>query len=345
MLALAGDHKPIALAEVGTMPTLEILARQPRWTYMMMWSGSAEGSNTPAQLQTIFHAPNIVDRGDPRLSVPIVAPPGPVAPVDIGATSAARAMLAKFSSASSAGNALSPGASQNLPDVPIVEIAVADATATDIIERVRAARGAAQLPLLRWTPLSPTGKDGAALDDFEWSELRHAGTSLHSQWQGEVEQFARLLESLQKQDLPVLVSAMPEANSDAQWWSAHPGPEGYQALLRDVQQSLEAHHLHNIVSVWEVSLSGPDRTGARRGLPIGDFFPGPLSADLILIDQPNDVSIQGWTMRMAREFAGPKPLGVRTSSAKDVSVGSFDFVVTPSSGAPRATNASFIQKH
>lgn len=36
LLALAGD-KPIALGEVGRMPTLEILRSQPRWTWFMSW--------------------------------------------------------------------------------------------------------------------------------------------------------------------------------------------------------------------------------------------------------------------------------------------------------------------
>jgi len=36
LLALAGD-KPIALGEVGTMPSLDILRQQPRWTWFMSW--------------------------------------------------------------------------------------------------------------------------------------------------------------------------------------------------------------------------------------------------------------------------------------------------------------------
>jgi mannan endo-1,4-beta-mannosidase len=36
LLALAGD-KPIALGEVGSLPTPEILRRQPRWTWFMFW--------------------------------------------------------------------------------------------------------------------------------------------------------------------------------------------------------------------------------------------------------------------------------------------------------------------
>ncbi len=36
LLALA-DEKPVALGEVGTMPTLELLRKQPRWTWFMSW--------------------------------------------------------------------------------------------------------------------------------------------------------------------------------------------------------------------------------------------------------------------------------------------------------------------
>jgi mannan endo-1,4-beta-mannosidase len=62
-LALAGS-KPIALAEVGAMPTVDVLARQPRWAYFMIWRGFAEEANSPEQLQTIFSAPNVLNRGD-----------------------------------------------------------------------------------------------------------------------------------------------------------------------------------------------------------------------------------------------------------------------------------------
>lgn len=41
LLALAGD-KPIALGEVGALPTPEILSSQPRWTWFMAW-GDAGG--------------------------------------------------------------------------------------------------------------------------------------------------------------------------------------------------------------------------------------------------------------------------------------------------------------
>jgi mannan endo-1,4-beta-mannosidase len=62
-LALAGS-KPIALAEVGAMPTVDVLARQPRWAYFMIWRGLAEEANSLQELQKIFNAPNVLNRGD-----------------------------------------------------------------------------------------------------------------------------------------------------------------------------------------------------------------------------------------------------------------------------------------
>ncbi len=69
MLALAGN-KPIALAEVGAMPTLEVLARQPRWAYFMIWRGFETKGNSPEQLQAMFRAKNLLSRGDARFSAP-----------------------------------------------------------------------------------------------------------------------------------------------------------------------------------------------------------------------------------------------------------------------------------
>jgi mannan endo-1,4-beta-mannosidase len=62
-LALAGS-KPIALAEVGAMPTVDVLATQPRWAYFMIWRGFAEGANSPQELQKVFSAANVLNRGD-----------------------------------------------------------------------------------------------------------------------------------------------------------------------------------------------------------------------------------------------------------------------------------------
>ncbi|HEY0759399.1 MAG TPA: glycosyl hydrolase [Acidisarcina sp.] len=94
MLALAGN-KPVALAEVGVMPTLEVIAKQPRWAYFMMWSGSAEG-NPPELLQANFHAPNLLTLGDPPLAKYVPTSPSGrhfAEAVSHNATPQARALL------------------------------------------------------------------------------------------------------------------------------------------------------------------------------------------------------------------------------------------------------------
>jgi mannan endo-1,4-beta-mannosidase len=72
MLRLAGG-KPIALAEVGKLPSLEVLNRQPRWTYFMSWSEFIQNANTPEQAKAVYNAPRILTRDDPRLAVPMAA--------------------------------------------------------------------------------------------------------------------------------------------------------------------------------------------------------------------------------------------------------------------------------
>ena len=56
-----------ALAEVGELPTLEVLVKQPRWAYFMIWRGFEE-TNSPERLRAIFHAPNVLSRDDTRLA-------------------------------------------------------------------------------------------------------------------------------------------------------------------------------------------------------------------------------------------------------------------------------------
>jgi len=98
MLSIAGD-KPVALGEAGAMPTLDVLAKQPRWAYFMVWS-EMEQANPLDQLQAVYHAPNILNRGDPPF-VPVAgAPAAPaIAPVTPQASSAAKALLQRLHSA------------------------------------------------------------------------------------------------------------------------------------------------------------------------------------------------------------------------------------------------------
>jgi mannan endo-1,4-beta-mannosidase len=72
MLALAAG-KPVALAEVGGLPTPEILDQQPRWAYFMCWSEFIQRANPLDKVLAVYHTPRMVNRDDPRLAVPLAA--------------------------------------------------------------------------------------------------------------------------------------------------------------------------------------------------------------------------------------------------------------------------------
>jgi mannan endo-1,4-beta-mannosidase len=62
-LVALSQGKPLALAEVGSPPTPEILAQQPRWTYYMTWAGMVR--NTPRkQYEALLADPRVLDLED-----------------------------------------------------------------------------------------------------------------------------------------------------------------------------------------------------------------------------------------------------------------------------------------
>ncbi|RZK15992.1 MAG: T9SS type A sorting domain-containing protein, partial [Hymenobacter sp.] len=62
MQAVAGS-KPIAIGEIGVMPTAAQLAAQPKWTYFMGWSDLVFSQNTQAQLISLYSAANVLTLG------------------------------------------------------------------------------------------------------------------------------------------------------------------------------------------------------------------------------------------------------------------------------------------
>jgi mannan endo-1,4-beta-mannosidase len=72
ILALAGD-KPIALGEVGGLPSPEVLQKQPRWAYFMCWSEFIQEHNPLDLVIAVYHAPMVLTREDARLAVPLAA--------------------------------------------------------------------------------------------------------------------------------------------------------------------------------------------------------------------------------------------------------------------------------
>ncbi|MGA7341642.1 MAG: glycosyl hydrolase [Terracidiphilus sp.] len=344
MVALADPlHKPIALAEVGAMPTLATLAEEPRWAYFMMWSGMAEGFNTAEQLQAIFHAPNIVNRGDSRLSAPLPAPGAPPAPGDPEATAQVRALLSRLAEVKdkgvlagqiSAGNggavAETPPALGAIGKLPaIVEFDLSGpADSSALLAAVRRAADQGQLVLLRWTPPRPT--DNAAsgsLTEFEWRELLEPETDLNRRWTAQADRAAALLRPLADAHLAVLWSPYPASNSipvptgiavdgagssNANWWASRPGPGGSRELyLRLYERMTGQDGLHNLAWVWEAAPPGFSPAG-NNGLD--DFYPGPLSIDALMLDANTLAGRRFPLDRLVAQFADGKPYGVRVGA-------------------------------
>ena len=59
-----GKGKPIALGEIGGVPSPEILANQPMWTWFMIWYGYVDKANTPEQIKDLYNYPKTLSHGD-----------------------------------------------------------------------------------------------------------------------------------------------------------------------------------------------------------------------------------------------------------------------------------------
>ncbi|WP_267888489.1 glycoside hydrolase family 26 protein [Streptomyces sp. SBT349] len=64
--AIAGDM-PIALAEMGTVPSASLLDSQTRWSYFMIWSEQLRGNNSDAEIQATYFHPRVLNQGEVNL--------------------------------------------------------------------------------------------------------------------------------------------------------------------------------------------------------------------------------------------------------------------------------------
>lgn len=303
MLALAGD-KPIALAEVGAMPSLKVIEAQPRWAYFMMWSGLAELANSPEQLRTNFHAPNLLNRGDAPFSAHAAGPAGEILPATPEAQPAVKATLQRLLDArgrcvldGQRNDAAAPeGAAQAVyeetskyPAVYEADLGVAahsDRTQGLVDEVMRQSR-AKSVVGLRWLPPSPADPGDAPeqkspearLTDFEWRELMAPGTHLNQRWGAQVDRVAAVLKQLDDQGVAVLWTPYPDGNGRQYWWAGRSGTQGSAALYRMLFERLVSqHHLHNLVWVWEALPAG---LGAGSNGAYSGYFPGLLYVDAL----------------------------------------------------------------
>jgi mannan endo-1,4-beta-mannosidase len=349
MLALAAG-KPIALAEVGGLPTPEILDQQPRWTYFMCWSEIIRTGNPLDKVVAVYHSPRMVNRDDPRLAVPMAAirkattdragdavSPEPVSP---GASSEAKAILSQLAAAPT--QTILSG-QENDPSSPAAATAAiiqatgkqpaiyatdlgsgpsgpssAEARKAIVAEAIRAHSNHARVSL-SWRPSRPT--DDAApntknqLTDFEWNDLLTPGSKLNQRWLQQVDDVAETLRELEKAGVAVLWNPYPESNGASFWWAGRKGAHGSSELYRQLFSRLVSHdNLHNLVWVWEAAAPEfrPGGAGPAGPGPLSDFFPGYLYTDTLEI-RLNQLSNRFPASRFVAQIALEKPIGVELS--------------------------------
>jgi len=73
-------NKLVALGEVGKYPTVEILKKQPRWTWMMAWEGPLSFDNELKNVIDLYNSPNVITLNElpwvtvkePRVHYPVM---------------------------------------------------------------------------------------------------------------------------------------------------------------------------------------------------------------------------------------------------------------------------------
>lgn len=63
ILPIVGS-KPMAIGECATLPTPEILAAQPRWTFFMSWAELVQEKNSVEAIKRIYDAPQVLTRDE-----------------------------------------------------------------------------------------------------------------------------------------------------------------------------------------------------------------------------------------------------------------------------------------
>jgi len=302
LVALAAG-KPIALGEVGAVPSPAILKEQPKWTWFMSWSEIVERANSVEDLRATYTAPNVLTRDDPRLAEPLAAirkasaEPVPEL-VTPQASPEAKALLARLRAVSGQrtlsgqeNDSQAPsGATDRVFEIAAKRPAIygadlgAPQQAAAIVEEAKRQSRNHALVTLTWRAAKPTDDEPATgkLTDFEWNELLTPGSRLFERWCAQVDAVAADLKQLQEACVAVLWRPYPQSNGTRFWWAGRKGSRGSAALYRQLFDRLVNHqHLRNLVWVWNAAASGfgPNAPGAYS-----DFFPGLDYADALSID-------------------------------------------------------------
>jgi mannan endo-1,4-beta-mannosidase len=311
MLQIAAG-KPIALGEVGGLPSLDVLAAQPKWTYFMAWSGLLESSSSPDLVQSVYHSPLAINRDDSRMAPAVEAmrktlndaSPQPVSPES---TAEARALLAKLSSAPGKAplGGIRGDATGFTPAIIAVDFDGMKLQSTRIIDSVKQAHAAVSLT---YAPPRPTdnGPAKSALTDYEWNDLITPGTALNKLWIAQADSAAETLRQFQKAGITILFNPYPDATGKDYWWANRKGPSGSAHLYRILFDRLTHYDgIHNLLWVWQ---QAPPSFAPGAGTP-SDYFPGLLYVDAVQMKVPA-LSSRFPMDRYLEQSAAGKPIGI-----------------------------------
>lgn len=322
LLGLAGG-KPVALGEVGGLPSPATLKQQAKYTWFMTWSEFVEMNNPLEAVRAVYNDARALSRDDPRLSQAMAAirnasaAPDPQL-VTPDPSPAARELLARLYR--TAGQGILSGQDTAAAAQQVFEIAAkhpaiygADLAGPDapavVGEAARQYRDHA-IVTLSWRPARPTGDESGKLSDFEWKELLTPGSRLFERWCAQVDAAAGYLKQLQEAGVPVLWRPYPQANGAKFWWAGHK-PES-AALYRQLFDRLVNYHkLRNLVWVWNAAAPGAAPSGPGTDPPgqYADYFPGLEYADALALDLGATRFSWGRDAELAR-FAVGKVIGL-----------------------------------
>ena len=181
-----------------------------------------------------------------------------------------------------------------------------------LIEEVKRQYRNGAVITLTWHEVRPTDEEPVTfkgsvqnhLTDAQWKELLTPGSPLNLRWQAQVDVIAGYLKQLQDAHVPVLFRPYHEMSGNWFWWGGRPGPNGSQALYRQIyNRFVNVHHLDNLLWVWNANT--PNGSNAGR---IEDYYPGAQYADLVSIDVYGDFKQEYYTKMLA--LAGDKPIAL-----------------------------------
>ncbi len=314
LVALAGG-KPVALGEVGGLPSPAVLKEQPKYTWFMTWSEFIEMSNPLDAVRDVYNDPRALSRDDPRVSEAMAAirrsSPAPdpqlVTPEPLPA---AKELLFKLYAP---GNGILSGQENDTgrvfeltgryPAIYGADLAAPGAPGT--VDQAKQQYQHHAIVTLSWRPGRPTDDAPGKLSDFEWKELLTPGSRLFERWSAQVDTAAGYLKQLQEAGVPVLWRPYPEPNGAKFWWAGHKADSA--ALYRQLFDRLvNQHKLRNLVWVWNGAAPGfgPDSPGQYA-----DYFPGLQYADALAVDLGNTQFSWRRDAELAR-FAVGKAIGI-----------------------------------